>query len=201
CCSSLDYPHTGTGVESRVIHRDVKSSNVLLDDKLTAKIFDFGVSRISPTNQLGNTNGYTGLFRGTFGYVDAEPALNLTLDEKQHSLAGWHKQCIKEGKTSQIIDPYLKGQVSAKCLKEFRQISYECLLTSLKDRPTMTNVLSRLEFVLAWTLRSLQSANDQKGNGRTTFIKKARSLLSNKAPTLPMSSDTKKVRQKNMSPQ
>nr|GEW23711.1 reverse transcriptase domain-containing protein [Tanacetum cinerariifolium] len=96
CCSSLDYPHTSTGVKSRVIQCDVKSSNVLLDDKLTAKIFDFGVSRIGQANQLGNTIGYTGLIRGTFGYVDAEPALNLTLDEKQHSPAGWAKHCIKE---------------------------------------------------------------------------------------------------------
>ncbi|GJU82757.1 hypothetical protein Tco_1285122 [Tanacetum coccineum] len=47
----------------------------------------------------------------------------------------------------------------------------------------MTNVLSRLEFVLAWTLRSPQSANDQKRNGRTTFIEKARLLLSTKAPS------------------
>ncbi|GKB59307.1 serine/threonine/dual specificity protein kinase, catalytic domain-containing protein, partial [Tanacetum coccineum] len=92
---ALDYLHTGTGVESRVIHRDVKSSNVLLDEKLAAKIFDFGVS---------------------------------------------------------------------------------------KDRPTMTNVLSRLEVVLARTLRSPQSANDQKRNGLTTLIEKARLLLSTNAP-------------------
>nr|GEX30143.1 serine/threonine/dual specificity protein kinase, catalytic domain-containing protein [Tanacetum cinerariifolium] len=172
CCSSLDYPHTSTGVKSKVIHRDVKSSNVLLDDKLTAKKFDFGVSRIGQANQLGNTNGYTGLIRGTFGYVDAKPALNLTLDEQQHSLARWAKHCIKEGKISRIIDPCLRGQVSANCLKESRKIAYECLLTSLKDRPTMTNVLSRLKLVLAWTLRSPQSANDQKGNGITTLLKR-----------------------------
>nr|GEW73140.1 putative reverse transcriptase domain-containing protein [Tanacetum cinerariifolium] len=114
------------GVKSRVIHRDVKSSNVLLDDKLTAKIFDFGVSRIGQANQLGNTNGYTGLIRGTCGYVDTDSTA------------------------------WLDGPNTA--LK--------------KDRPTMTNVLSRLELVLAWTLRSPQSANDQKGNGITTLFKR-----------------------------
>nr|GEZ77651.1 serine/threonine/dual specificity protein kinase, catalytic domain-containing protein [Tanacetum cinerariifolium] len=44
--------------------------------------------------------------------------------------------------------PWLDGP-NTTLKKEFRQIAYECLLTSSKDRPTMTNVLSRLEFVLA----------------------------------------------------
>nr|GEY97478.1 serine/threonine/dual specificity protein kinase, catalytic domain-containing protein [Tanacetum cinerariifolium] len=164
----LDYLHTGTGVESRVIYHDVKSSNVLLDEKLAAKISHFRVSRIGPTNQ---------------------PALDFMLDEQQHTLAGWAKHCIKEGKISQIIDPCFRGPVSANCLKEFRQIAYECLLTSSKDRPTMTNMLSRLEFVL-------QSDNDKKRNGRTTFIEKARLLLSTKAP-MRISFDTKRLRQNN----
>ncbi|GJT93056.1 receptor like protein kinase S.2-like protein [Tanacetum coccineum] len=207
---ALDYLHTGTGVESRVIHRDVKSSNILLDEKLAAKIYDFGMSRIGPTNELGTTNVYTSLIRGTFGYMDEEyiltgrltrksdvyafgvvlletlcgrPAVDLTLDHQQHSLAVWAKHCIKKGKISKIIDPCLRGQVSANCLKEFGQIAYECLLNSSKDRPTMTNVLSRLEVVLARTLRSPQSANDQKRNGLTTLIEKARLLLSTKAPS------------------
>ncbi|GKD84237.1 serine/threonine/dual specificity protein kinase, catalytic domain-containing protein, partial [Tanacetum coccineum] len=146
---ALDYLHTGTGVESRVIHRDVKSSNILLDEKLAAKISDFGMSRIGPANQ---------------------PAVDLTLDHQQHSLAVWAKNCIKKGKISKIIDPCLRGQVLANCLKEFGQIAYECLLNSSKDRPIMTNVLSRPEVVLARTLRSPYSANDQKRNGLNTYI-------------------------------
>nr|GEZ55118.1 serine/threonine/dual specificity protein kinase, catalytic domain-containing protein [Tanacetum cinerariifolium] len=69
---ALDYLYTGMGVESRVIHHDVKSPNVLLDEKLVANFFDFGVSKIAPANQLGTTNVYTGLIRGTFGYMDVE---------------------------------------------------------------------------------------------------------------------------------
>nr|GFA58500.1 serine/threonine/dual specificity protein kinase, catalytic domain-containing protein [Tanacetum cinerariifolium] len=80
--------------------------------------FGFGGSRFGPANQLGTTNVYTGLIRGTFGYMDVEYlsthrltrnsdvyafdvvlletlcgrlALNFTLDEQQHSLAGWAK--------------------------------------------------------------------------------------------------------------
>ncbi|PWA64804.1 serine/threonine-protein kinase, SIK1/2 [Artemisia annua] len=64
----LDYLHTGTGIEHGVIHRDVKSSNILLHNSWAAKISDFGLSKIGPTNQPStyvNT-----LVKGTFGYLD-----------------------------------------------------------------------------------------------------------------------------------
>ena len=97
--------------------------------------------------------------------------------------AGWAKHCIREGNIGRIIDPNLRGQVSVNCLKEFGQIAYECLRTCSKDRPTMTKVLARLEFVLAWTLRSRQSASDRKHIGRAILIEKAWSLFSIKAPS------------------
>ncbi|CAI9296318.1 unnamed protein product [Lactuca saligna] len=172
----LDYLHTGTSVQSRVIHCDIKSSNILLDENLAAKISDFGLSRIGPANQSGTTNVYTDFIKGTFGYMDAEyfathrltrksdvyafgvdllqalcgrPALDFTLDEEQHSLAVWARDCIEEGKIDRILDPRVRGQTTASCLNEFAQIAYECMLSSSKNRPTMTKVVARLEFVLA----------------------------------------------------
>ncbi|XP_076926120.1 uncharacterized protein LOC143589167 [Bidens hawaiensis] len=191
----LDYLHTGTGVQHRAIHRDVKSSNILLDGNLAGKIADFGLSRITPAPQSGaTTNAHTRHIIGTFGYMDAEyfstgrltrksdvyafgvvllevlcgrPALDFTLDEQQHNLAGWAKHCIKRGNISRIFDPCLQEQVSAKCLQKFAKIAYDCLHTCSKDRPTMTMVLAKLELVLTWTL---QRANNQKHIAWTLFF-------------------------------
>ncbi|XP_024989959.1 probable receptor-like protein kinase At5g61350 [Cynara cardunculus var. scolymus] len=60
----FDYLHIGTCVQSRVIHPDVKGSNILMDKNLAAKIYDFGVSRIGPAYQSGTTTVYTGQFTG-----------------------------------------------------------------------------------------------------------------------------------------
>ncbi|KAL4575394.1 hypothetical protein LXL04_022237 [Taraxacum kok-saghyz] len=210
----LDYLHTGTSIQSRVLHRDIKSSNILLDENFSAKISDFGLSRIGPANLVGTTNVYTSVLKGTFGYMDAEyfathrltrksdvyafgvvllevlcgrPALDFALDWQEQSLSVWAKQCIQDGNVDRIIDPCLKGQTKGKCLKEFGRIAYECLLASSKDRPTMSKVVVRLELVLAWTLKS-----DQKHVGRSSFIEKAWSSLLIKSPSR-ISSPTKKI--------
>ncbi|KAL4575391.1 hypothetical protein LXL04_022234 [Taraxacum kok-saghyz] len=198
----LDYLHTGTSIQSRVLHRDIKSSNILLDENFSAKISDFGLSRIGPANLVGTTNVFTDQIRGTFGYMDAEyfathrltrksdvyafgvvllevlcgrPALDFTLDEEKHSLTVWVKDCIKEGNIDQIIDPCLKGQTTSRCLKEFGKIAYDCILFRSKDRPTMTKVLARLEFVLALTLQK---------HGGVTVAQKMWSLFSVKIPAV-----------------
>ncbi|KAL7592962.1 hypothetical protein Lser_V15G33719 [Lactuca serriola] len=169
----LDYLHTGTGIDVGVIHRDVKSSNILLHESWAAKISDFGLSKIGPTNQP-LTHVHT-LVRGTFGYLDPDysftgrltrksdvyafgvvllevlcrkRAVDESLGEEQWNLARWVQESIKEGNLKHIIDNGIRGEISPKCLKEFVRIAERCLLSNPKRRPMMAEVVVRLNYVL-----------------------------------------------------
>nr|XP_043629866.1 putative receptor-like protein kinase At5g39000 [Erigeron canadensis] len=166
----LDYLHTGTGVEFGVIHRDVKSSNILLHECWAAKISDFGLSRIGPTNQpLTYVNT---LVKGTFGYLDPNYFATGKLTRKsdvyafgvvlfevlcqkrpldkslEWGLARWAQDSINEGNLKNIVDSDIRCEISPKCLKEFARIAERCLNNPPKHRPTMTEVVFTLESVL-----------------------------------------------------
>ncbi|KAM7488691.1 hypothetical protein LguiB_026175 [Lonicera macranthoides] len=174
----LDYLHTGTGVLQTVIHRDVKSSNILIDENWAAKISDFGLSKLGSTNQ-GFTDVSTKV-KGTFGYLDPEylltlrltrksdvysfgvvlmevlcgrPALDPRLQWEQRSLARWTQQCIKEKRVSQIIDPNLKWEIFPNSLTTFVELANRCLHNYPKKRPTMSGVVTDLEQALAFQVR------------------------------------------------
>ncbi|KAM7485591.1 hypothetical protein LguiA_001600 [Lonicera macranthoides] len=176
----LDYLHTGTGIRHRVIHRDVKSTNILLDENWAAKISDFGMSKIGPANQ--SCTHISTHVKGTFGYVDPDyfltrrltrksdvysfgvvllevlcgrPAVDSHLHEDQRGLTRWAQHCIKEGKVDRIVDPNIRGQILSNCLSAFVQIADQCLDILPKKRPTMAEVVAWLEFAL-----SLQQKRD-----------------------------------------
>nr|GEZ59654.1 serine-threonine/tyrosine-protein kinase catalytic domain-containing protein [Tanacetum cinerariifolium] len=152
----LDYLHTGTGIRNGVIHRDVKSSNILLHSGLEAKISDFGLSKICPKNQ--QSTYVNTIVKGTFGYLDPDyfytgkltrksdvyafrmvlfkvlcgkRAVDESLDEDQRSLAIWAQDSIKKGRLKQIVDNQIKGDISPKCLKMFAQLAVHVLSKDL----------------------------------------------------------------------
>ncbi|KAL7601137.1 hypothetical protein Lser_V15G24241 [Lactuca serriola] len=169
----LDYLHNGTGIKHGVIHRDVKSSNILLDDSWAAKISDFGLSKLGPINQPST---YVNTFvKGTFGYLDpvyfatgrltrksdvyafgvvlfevlsGKQAVDKSLDEEHWGLVNWAQESVKEGRLKQIVDWYIRERILPKCLKEFAKLADRCLHSNPKQRPTMAEVVVCLESVL-----------------------------------------------------
>ncbi|KAF7082423.1 hypothetical protein CFC21_086295 [Triticum aestivum] len=162
---SLAYLHSMALIP--IIHRDIKSSNILLDDTLIAKVADFGASRYIPLDK----SGLTTMVQGTLGYLDPMYFYTGRLTEKsdiysfgvmlielmtrkkpfsymasEDGLVAHFVTLFAEGNLSQILDPQVLNE-SGNTIEEIATIAVACVKLRGEERPTMRQVELRLEGV------------------------------------------------------
>ncbi|KAI3512287.1 hypothetical protein L1887_19602 [Cichorium endivia] len=162
--SGLDFLH-----EHMVIHRDIKSANILLNDDWKAKISDFGLAVIV---YIDNDMDFViEPAAGTFGYLDPlyyrtgiltrESDIyslgvvlfemlcgRLAYQEGSGFLGPLAANACEEGKVDDIVFKGIKKHVAPKSLTTFQSIALQCLHPNREERPTTGEVLRRLKQAL-----------------------------------------------------
>ncbi|KAF3452425.1 hypothetical protein FNV43_RR02858 [Rhamnella rubrinervis] len=162
---ALAYMHSAASIP--IFHRDVKSSNILLDDKYNAKVSDFGTSRSVPDDKTHLTTKV----QGTFGYMDPEYlqssqftdksdvySFGVTLTElltgqtpysyakdEGNNLVAFFISLAKENKLFQILDPQVARDAKEEDIQAIAELAIRCLRLNGKKRPTMKQVSMELE--------------------------------------------------------
>ncbi|KAL0739481.1 hypothetical protein Bca4012_015691 [Brassica carinata] len=160
------------GLPREVIYRDFKASNILLDSNYEAKLSDFGLAKLGPSQEKSHV---TTRIMGTYGYAAPEymatghlyvksdvyafgvvllevmtglRAHNTKRPSGQESLVDWLRPDLssKHG-VKQIMDKGIKGQYSSKVAAEMARITLSCIELDPKDRPHMKEVVDVLEHI------------------------------------------------------
>lgn len=162
----LTYLHEG--LEPKVVHRDIKSSNILLDKQWNPKVSDFGLAKL-----LGSERSYvTTRVMGTFGFVAPEYASTGMLNERSDvysfgillmelisgrnpvdysrpqgevNLVEWLKAMVTNRNAEGVLDPRLPEKPSSRALKRALLVALRCVDPNAQKRPKMGHVIHMLE--------------------------------------------------------
>ncbi|KAI3520226.1 hypothetical protein L1887_09515 [Cichorium endivia] len=163
----IEYLHTGC-VPS-IIHRDLKTSNILLDNNMKAKVSDFGLSKLA----VDGTSHVSSIVRGTLGYLDPEYYISNHLTEKSdiysfgvillelisgkeaisnesfgvncRNIVQWAKFHIENGDIQGIIDPALGDDYDIQSMWKIAEKALMCVQPHANMRPSMSEVIKEIQ--------------------------------------------------------
>uniref|UniRef100_A0A1D1XSR4 Receptor-like cytosolic serine/threonine-protein kinase RBK2 n=1 Tax=Anthurium amnicola TaxID=1678845 RepID=A0A1D1XSR4_9ARAE len=183
---ALDYLH-GAGNAQPVIHRDVKSSNILLSDDYEPQLSDFGLAKWVSSSSSHMTCSDVA---GTFGYLAPEYFMYGKVNEKidvfafgvvllelltgrkpintvcpkgQESLVIWAKPILQNGKVKQLLDPSLGDEFDADQVERMIIAASLCIRREPRLRPRMALVLQLLhgdEDIVKWAKLQISGSED-----------------------------------------
>ncbi|KZV19522.1 kinase [Dorcoceras hygrometricum] len=171
--SAISYLHSAASAP--IYHRDIKSTNILLDNKCLAKVADFGTSRTISIDQTHLTTRVL----GTFGYFDpeyfqsskytdksdvysfgvvivelltGERTISLIGDEEGTGLIAYFLQSMENNQLFDIIDSRVLEEGQKEEIMDIARLARRCLHLKGKKRPTMREVAAELERIQTRTL-------------------------------------------------
>lgn len=173
--------------ETKVIYRDFKTSNVLLDSNYNSKLSDFGLAKDGPT---GDKSHVSTRVMGTYGYAAPEylatghlttksdvysfgvvllellsgrRAVDKNRPNGEHNLVEWARPYLSsKRKIFRILDTRLEGQYSLGGAQKAAALAIQCLSIEAKHRPTMDEVVTVLEQLQDSKDNARNSPLDQK---------------------------------------
>ncbi|XP_022763773.1 probable serine/threonine-protein kinase PIX13 [Durio zibethinus] len=177
----LSFLHTS---DKKVIYRDFKASNILLDGSYTAKISDFGLAKFGPSASQSHV---TTRVMGTYGYAAPEyvatghlyvksdvygfgvvlveiltglRVLDPNRPSGQHNLVDWVKPYLSERRRlKSIMDHKLEGKYPSKAAFRIAQLALKCLAPEPKNRPSMKEVIETLEQIESINEKPIERRN------------------------------------------
>ncbi|KAH0905875.1 hypothetical protein HID58_037702, partial [Brassica napus] len=192
--SALGIEYLHIGCKPPMVHRDVKSTNILLGQHFEAKLADFGLSRsflVGSKTHVSTTN-----VAGTIGYLDPEYYQKHWLTEKSDVysfgivlleiitgqpvidqsrensyIVEWAKSMLANGDIESIMDPKLQREYDTGSSWKALELAMACINPSSAERPNMTRVAHELNECLEvyenLTKRRSQDANSSKSTGHS----------------------------------
>ncbi|KAK4776199.1 hypothetical protein SAY87_024160 [Trapa incisa] len=163
----IEYLHTGC--TPAIIHRDLKSSNILLDKNMMAKVSDFGLSKTA----VDGVSHVSSIVRGTVGYLDPEyyisqqltdksdvysfgvmllelisgrePISNVSFGVNCRNIVQWAKLHIESGDIQGIIDPNLRDEYDIQSMWKIAEKALMCVQPHGHMRPSISEVLKEIQ--------------------------------------------------------